>query len=73
MGTASFKPATGTEGTKPMSLWSALEHAHLRIDYLTKICRQLVLESEPDKRRHLQDLLHVAIRHGMTDEASDGS
>ena len=58
-------------GSKPVSFSTAIKDAHMRIDYLTRICRELVLESEPDRRRHLEDLLQVATRHGMDEGSVD--
>ena len=53
-------------GAKPPNLHSALKDAHLRIDYLCKICTELVLAAEPERRRHLEDLLAVVAAHGPT-------
>jgi len=57
---------------KPVSLGSAIRDAHQRIDYLCKICQLLVLAAAPDERRHYEDLLRAATRHGVDPESDNG-
>ena len=66
-----MNPSLDPPASKPASLHSVLKDAHLRIDYLVRICTELTVEAEPDRRRHLQDLLEVVTRHGMNVEGSD--
>ncbi len=60
-----------SRGAKPESFGSVIRDAHLRIDYLAKICKALVLEAEPDQRRHLEDLVQAVTRHNVDPESND--
>jgi len=56
---------------KPYSFFSAINDAHARIDYLLKICRQLVLEADPERRRELTKLVDLATKHRVDKESLD--
>jgi len=59
-----------TGGSKPVTLYRAVTEARLRIDYLCKICQLLVLESDPEHRRELEELIAQVTKHN-TDPESD--
>ena len=55
--------------SKGYSFFTAVNDAHARIDYLTKICEQLVLAAEPERRRELSRLLAQVAEHGVDEES----
>jgi len=58
------------KGTKPESFTRVIADAHMRIDYLLKICEALVMEAEPERRRELERLVGHATRHGVDPESN---
>ena len=54
-----------TTGTKPESFFVVITSLNMRVQYLQKICRLLITQAEPERRRELERIVDDAMKHGM--------